>query len=218
MKFRGGSREQLKLVKKEDWEPKTAIGRMVKDGKITELKQIFEMGKKILEPEIVDILVPNLEAETIQIKSTQRATGSGRRAKFRIVVVVGNKKGYVGLGVGKSEEIRPAIAEAVRNAKKNMIYVPMGCGSWECRCSDDHSIPQKTIGKESTTVVVLKPAPKGVRLAANHIIKVVLRMAGVKDVWSYSKGNSNVYATAMATIKALDNLNHLRPKPVKEAA
>ena len=205
--------EKLNLVRKESWTPKTSLGRRVKEGHITELKSILDAGHKILEPEIVDVLLPDLEAETIEIKSTQRSTDSGRRAKFRIVVVVGNRKGYVGVGVGKNEEIRPAIAEAVNDAKKNIIYVPMGCGSWECRCSDKHSIPLKVSGKSSTTSVVLKPAPKGVRLAANHIIKIILKMAGIQDVWSYSRGNSNVYATAMATMHALKHLTNRKPIP-----
>jgi len=200
--------EKLNLIRKESWKPKTYLGRLVKEGKITELKQIIDMGKRILEPELVDILLPDLEAETIEIKSTQRSTDSGRRAKFRVVVVIGNRKGYVGIGVGKNDEIRPAIGEAIRDAKKNVIYVPMGCGSWECRCSDKHSLPLKTQGNMSTTVVVLKPAPKGVKLVANHIINVILKMAGVQDVWSYSKGNSNIYATAMATMDALNNLSN----------
>ena len=203
--------EKLKPIDKTLWEPKTAIGKMVKAGEITAIEQIFEMGKPIIEPEVVDLLVPNMESETLQVKSTQRVTDSGKRTQFRIVVVIGDRNGHVGLGVGKCEEIKPALEFAVRDAKKNIISVLAGCGSWECKCQLKHSLPRKTAGKEGSTSVVLKPAPRGLGLAASDIIKKVLSMAGVRDIWSSSTGGSNLYNMAMATMDSLDNLNKLKP-------
>ena len=211
MKMKGGGREKLKLVTREEWEPKTSLGLMVKEGEITSVEQIFDLGKRILEPEIVDVLIPDLESETLQIKSTQRSTDSGRKASFRIVVIVGDLKGHVGIGVGKSDEIRPAIQYAIKNAKKNIVSITSGCGSWECKCNIEHSVPQRTIGKEGSTKVTLKPAPRGLGLAGNEVVKKVLSMAGIKDVWSFSSGGGNVYNMASATINALDNLNKLKP-------
>ncbi len=201
--------ERVRSVNLEEWEPKTDIGRKVKAGEITTLEQIKNMGKPVLEPEIIDALFPSLEAETLEVRTTQRVTDSGKRMKFRVVKVIGDGKGHVGVGVGKSDEIKPAMEYAVRNAKKNMIVVSLGCGSWECRCSHNHSIPIKVSGKEGSTVVSLLPAPRGLGLAANDVVKKVLSLAGVKDVWSTTVGGGrNIYNTASATIKALESLSN----------
>ncbi len=196
-----------------NWQPKTKIGKMVKSKEIADIDDLLKSGRPLIEPEIVDILIPDLKSETLSISSTQRVTDSGRKIKFRAIVVVGDEKGRVGIGAGKSEEVKPAIEYAIRDAKKNMILIKQGCGSWECRCKEKHSVPQRTFGKEGSTKITLYPAPKGVGLAVNEIIKKVLHMAGVKDVWSKTEGNTaNIYNTASATIKALNNLNRLKPK------
>lgn len=203
--------EKIRSIDKEAWQPKTTIGKMVKAGEIQSVEQIFEMGKPIIEPELVDVLLPNMESETLHVGSTQRVTDSGKRMQFRIVVVIGDRNGHVGIGVGKSEEIKPALEFAIRDAKKNIISVISGCGSWECKCQVKHSLPQKTIGKEGSTIITLKPAPRGLGLAGNDVVKKVLSMAGIKDIWSASSGGRNVYNMAIAAISALDNLNKLKP-------
>jgi small subunit ribosomal protein S5 len=204
--------EKVKTVDKESWQPRTGIGAKVKNGEVTTLEEVLVSGKPILEPEMVDVLLPDMESETLQIKTTQRVTDSGKRVKFRVVTVIGDRKGHVGLGVGKSDELKPAMDYAVRDAKKHMIAIKTGCGSWECKCSFHHSVLSRTVGKEGSTVVTLKPAPRGLGLAANDVVKKVLAMAGVKDVWSSMQGGKNVYNMAVATIKALDNLNLLKPR------
>ena len=208
--------ERLKTVDLGAWVPKSTVGKMVKSGEISAFEQINDMGKQVLEPEIIDSLLPNLEAETLEVKSTQRVTDSGKRTKFRVVTVVGDRRGHVGVGVGKSEEMKPAINYAVRAAKKNMISVVTGCGSWECKCALKHSVPRKIQGKEGSTIITLKPAPKGLGLAGNKVVRKVLGMAGVHDVWSSMIGGKNVYNMAMATIYALDGLNTLKPMPEGE--
>jgi small subunit ribosomal protein S5 len=211
--------EKVNVVDKERWNPKTELGRMVKSGEITTLEQISDTGKPILEAEIADVLLQGMESETLLIKSTQRVTDSGRKIQFRVVVVVGDHNGHVGVGVGKCDEIRPGLDYAVRDAKKNMISLKMACGSWECKCNSPHSIPKATKGKEGSTIVTLKPAPKGLGLASNATVKKVLSIAGVKDVWSTSTGNTNnVYNTAMATIRALENISMVKPHPVRGQA
>jgi small subunit ribosomal protein S5 len=188
------------------------MGARVKSGEVTTLEEVLESGKRVLEPEIVDALLPDMESETLLIKTTQRVTDSGKRIKFRVVTVIGDRKGHVGLGVGKSDELKPAMDYAIRDAKKHMIAIKTGCGSWECKCAVHHSVLSKTIGKEGSTIVTLKPAPRGLGLAANDVVKKVLGMAGVKDVWSSMQGGKNVYNMAVATMKALDNLNLLKPR------
>ncbi|MFH1785052.1 MAG: 30S ribosomal protein S5 [Candidatus Micrarchaeota archaeon] len=203
--------EKIKIIDKESWQPRTILGMKVKNGEITTLEEVLETGKPILEPEMIDVLLPDMESENLQIKTTQRVTDSGKRAKFRVVSVIGDRKGHVGLGVGKSDELKPAIDYAVRDAKKHMISIRTGCGSWECKCAFQHSVPSKTSGKEGSTIITLKPAPRGLGLAGNEIVRKVLGIAGVKDVWSSMQGGKNIYNMAVATVKALDGLNTLKP-------
>ncbi len=204
--------EKIRTIDKESWNPRTSLGIKVKAGEVTTLEEVLNSGRPILESEIIDVLLPDMESQTLQIKTTQRVTDSGKRSKFRVVTVIGDKKGHVGLGVGKSDELKPAMDYAIRNAKKHMISIKTGCGSWECKCAVSHSVPSRSTGKEGSTQVVIKPAPRGLGLAANDVVKKVLSMAGVKDVWSFTQGGKNTYNTAAATMKALDNLNTLKPR------
>ena len=206
--------EKIPTISPDDWEPRSELGKMVKDGEITSLEEVFDRGKRILEPEIIDILLPNLYAETLSISPTQRVTDSGRKMQFRVVVVVGDKNKHVGIGVGKGTEIKPTIESAMRDAKKNMICFALGCGSWECRCSFEHTLPMAVVGKYGGTKVILKPAPRGVGLACNDNIKKVLAIGGVKDVWAQTVGNTdNIYNTVMATVRALEKTMIRKPIP-----
>ena len=127
--------------------------------------------------------------------------------------MVGKKRGQFGIGAGKSEEVKPAIESAIKNAKRNLVSVPLGCGSWECGCGQKHSVPIKVVGKLGSVEVTLKPAPRGLGIAANEVVKKVLTVAGVKDVWSFSRGRTrNIYNAAMATAAALEQLNTMRLK------
>jgi small subunit ribosomal protein S5 len=202
--------EKVRPTDTESWDPRTEIGRKVKSGDMTTLEQVRATGKPILEPEIIDVIIPELESETLEVKTTQRVTDSGKRIKFRVVKVIGDRKGHVGLGVGKSDELKPAMDYAIKNAKKNMISVPLGCGSWEYKGDRKQSIPFRTSGKEGSTVVILKSAPLGIGLASNDIVKKVLNMAGVRDIWSSKHGGRNTYNIASATIKALENINNFK--------
>ncbi len=190
----------------EEWEPLTRVGRMVKDGDITSIDEIFARNLKIAEPEIVDILLPDLEDEVIDIKLVQRQSDAGRKRRFRATVVVGNKNGYVGVGEAKLKEIGPAIKKAITNAKLNIKPIRRGCGSWECTCGTNHSIPYKVSGKSGSTKVVLFPAPRGLGLAIGDVAKTVLRLAGIDDVWSKTFGETRTTNNfAKATFDALKN-------------
>ncbi|MEM1675020.1 MAG: 30S ribosomal protein S5, partial [Desulfurococcaceae archaeon] len=133
-------------------------------------------------------------------------TDAGRRTRFRVVVVVGNEDGFVGVGSGKAPQYLDAVNKAVRNAKLNITPVRRGCGSWECRCGEPHSLPFIVKGKSGSVVVVLKPAPKGTGLVAGDIAKAVLRMAGLKDVWTETFGETRTNINfAKAVVNALRN-------------
>ena len=193
--------EELTL---ETWEPRTYVGRLVKEGKITSIDEIFKRNLPILEPEIVDILLPGLDHEVLEVRIVQKMTDAGRITRFRAAVVVGNRDGYVGLGKGKARQFRFAIEKAIRNAKLNIIPVRRGCGSWECTCSEPHSVPFTVRGKSGSVEVILKPAPKGTGLVAGDIAKKVLRLAGIRDIWTFTKGETRTsYNFARATYLAL---------------
>jgi small subunit ribosomal protein S5 len=209
---RGGKRfEREKVV--EEWYPKTELGKKVQSGQITNIDEILFSGQKILEYQIVDRLLPDLSDELIKLGTTQRSTGSGRKFKFRAVVVVGDGRGHIGIGSGKSDEARPAIENAIRDAKRRIIYVPSGCGSWECGCGTKHSLPVKVIGKSGSVEVTLKSAPRGVGIVGNAIVKKVLTKAGIKDVWSFSRGHTATkHNTAMAVYNALKKLTNMQSR------
>lgn len=198
---------EVKPSSLESWVPRTSIGKQVFEGKITSINEVLELGKPIREPEIVDKLLPDLKNELIliggrtgkgggvqrtPIRITSTTHKSGRRFRMNAFVVVGNEDGIVGLGSGKSPEPRDAIAKALRKAKLNLIRIKRGCGSWECDCGTEHSIPYKTVGKCGSVRVELIPAPKGVGLVADDESKKLLRLAGIKDVWVKSFGNTSM--------------------------
>lgn len=190
----------------EEWIPRTKLGKLVMKGEITSMSQAIRSGLPLKEVEIVDMLLPDLEDEAIDVNMVQRMTDSGRRTKFRAVVVVGNKNGYVGIGQAKDREVGMAIRKAVENAKLNIIEVNRGCGSWECGCGMPHSLPFKVTGKCGSVRVTLKPAPRGVGLAVGNVAKVVLRLAGIKDAWSSTSGELRTTINfAKAVYNALKN-------------
>jgi len=215
--------EESSLAREEKaWTPKTQLGRDVLAGKIKSIDEILESGKRILEPEIVDYLLPGLKeeliliggrtgkgggAQRIPIRITARVTKSGRRFRMSAFVVVGNEDGYVGIGKGVSVDARKAVEKARRRAKMNIIKVWRGCGSWECACGTPHSIPFKTEGKCGSVRVILIPAPKGVGLVADDESKKILRLAGIKDIWVKTFGNTSTHINLITAVyRALKNL------------
>lgn len=192
----------------EGWTPRTKLGRLVKEGKITSLDQIFAMNATIMEPEIVDMLLPGLKQEVLDVVLVQKMTDAGRISRFRVVVVVGNEDGYVGLGIGKARQLRAAIEKAVVDAKLNIVPVRRGCGSWQCSCSLPHSIPYEVEGRAGSIRVKLIPAPLGTGLVAGGIAQKILAYAGIKDAWTWSKGETRTTINfAKAIYDALRNTN-----------
>jgi small subunit ribosomal protein S5 len=195
----------------EDWEPKTKVGQMVKDGTITDIDEIFEKGLPIMELEIVDTLLPDLEEEVMDVNLVQRMHKSGRKVNFRVIVAVGNKNGYVGLGQGKSREVGPAIRKAVDNAKYNIIKVRRGCGDWGCVCGNEHTVPFKVSGKTGSVKVTLIPAPAGLGLTVGDVGKKILTLAGIGDVWSRTSGQTQTTVNfANAVFEALKGLSKVK--------
>jgi len=220
---------------KEAWKPKTFLGKQVKSGEIKDINEILDRGKKILEPEIVDALIQNLEYDLVEIgqskgkfgggkrsiwKQTQKKTREGNKPKFSTMVILGNKNGYVGIGRGKSKETMPAREKAIHQAKLNIIKIKRGCGSWECGCSEPHTIPFKVSGKVGSSQITLMPAPKGTGLIIEEQCKKLLQFAGFKDVYSRTKGNTKTKVNLIAAcFKALKQLSKTRiPEEYKKIA
>lgn len=196
---------------KEEWVPLTGLGKKVASGEITTIDQALESGRPIKEPEIVDAFLPDLEDEVLDIQMVQRMTDSGRRVKFRAVVVVGNRDGYIGFGQAKDAQVGDAIRKAIADAKTNVIKVKRGCGSWECGCGTTHSLPMQVEGAAGSVRVTLKPAPQGIGLVTGEISKKVLELAGIKDAWTFSKGQTRTTINfAKATFNALKATNMIR--------
>lgn len=197
------------------WKPRTKLGRDVFERKITSLDEILEKGLKIKEPEIVDFLLPNMKNELVMIGGRPGKGGgiqrtpirvsakmhrSGRRYTSSTFAIVGNENGIVGIGKGRGKEGRLAVEKAIEKAKLNLIKIKRGCGSWECECGGNHSIPFKVYGRSSSVHVKLMPAPRGVGLVMNDEAKKLMRLAGVSDVWMKTQGNTG---TRINLIKAI---------------
>ena len=209
---------EVEVFNIENWTPKTQIGQAVKSKKILTIEQIFESGKPIREVEIVDALLPTLENKVVEVASVQRMTKNNRRQKFRVTAIVGDGNGHVGIGTAKDVEAKPAIDAAIMNAKLNIMPVILGCGSWECACGTKHSLPLIVRGKCGTSEVILKPAPRGVGVVANEVVKALLGLAGVKDIWTFSRGRTrDIYNIALATQRALQKAATIRnPQAIKD--
>jgi len=217
------SREEMEKKAREEalavWKPKTKLGMDVKAGKIKNIDEVFEKGIKILESQVVDLLLPNLKSDLLLIgqakgkfgggkgrfwRQTQRKTAEGNVPAFSCMIVIGDENGHVGIGLGKAKETLPAKEKALRNAKLSIIKVERGCGSFDCTCKEKHSIPTKVRGKVSSSVMELLPAPKGTGLAIENECKKILRMAGIKDIYSRTFGQTRTKINlAMACYEAL---------------
>lgn len=199
-----------------DWVPKTRLGEMIKNGEISNMSDALNSGLPMREPEIVDILLPDVEDEVIDVKMVQRMTDSGRRIKFVITVAVGNKDGFIGLGRARGKEVGSSIRNAIDNAKLNIIEIKRGCGSWECGCKKPHTIPFAVKGKSGSVEVIFKPAPHGIGLATGDVAKKILELAGVKDCWAFTKGQTKTIVNyAKAVFDALKKNAEMRVTQVE---
>jgi len=198
------------------WDPKTKLGKLVRSGEITNMSDALKIGLPIREPEIIDILLPEIGDEVIDVNMVQRMTDSGRRVKFVISVAVGNNNGFVGFGQAKGKEVGASIRKAIENAKLNVIEIRRGCGSWECGCRNPHTVPFSVKGKSGSVEITLKPAPQGIGLATGNVAKKILTLAGIKDCWAFTKGKTKTTVNyAKAVFDALEKNAEMRVLPVE---
>ena len=169
------------------------------------------------EPEIVDALLPEMGDEVINIASVQRMTDSGRRIRFSITAVTGNRDGFVGLGMAKGKEVGPTIKRAIDRAKINLIEIHRGSGSWSSGAgAPAASVPYKIFGKCASTEVTIKPAPQGTGLVCGKTAKAVLGLAGIQDAWVYTRGQTRTSTNyAKALFNALESIPSVKMTPAQ---
>jgi small subunit ribosomal protein S5 len=208
------------------WKPVTALGKMVQSGEITSIEQVFAGNHQILEAEIVNKLIPDLQEELLLIgqakgkfgggqrrifRQTQKKTREGNKIQFMTCAVVGNRNGYVGVATGKSKETVPARDKAKRKARLNIIKVRRGSGSWESQAEDAHSIPFAVEGKCGSVRLQLMPAPRGKGLCIEKECAKILDLAGIKDIWSKTKGQTKTKLNMItALMDALSKLSEMK--------
>ncbi len=219
-KGRRGEKTREEIV--SAWKPKTELGKEVKEGKIKDIDEILDNNKKILEGEITDSLI-NVQSDLISIgqakgkfgggkrrawRQTQRKTKEGNIPTFSAFAVVGDENGHVGIGSGEAKETLPARDKAIRKAKLNILKIKRTCAAFDCACSEPHTIPFKVTGKTGSVRVTLIPAPQGTGLVVANELKKILKLAGVKDVYSKTFGKKRTtFNLVKACIEALKKTN-----------
>ena len=154
-----------------------------------------------------------LEEQVVEIKSVVKVNKGGRQRRFSATVVVGDRHGQVGLGMGKANEVPDAIKKAIQDANKNIIRVPL---------TDDRTIAYDVKGVKGAARVILKPAPAGTGVIAGGAVRAVLELAGIRDISAKSLGartkNNMANATldALKQIKTPEHIAELRGKTVEE--
>lgn len=136
----------------------------------------------------------------VGVQRVTKVTKGGRTFGFSAIVVVGDEKGVVGYGLGKSKDVATAIQKAIEDGKKNLVRIPL----------DGHTIPHTQESRYSGAQIFMRPASEGTGLIAGGAVRAVLESVGIQDVLSKSKGSSNPHNVVKATMKALLSMRSAR--------
>eukprot|EP00914_Ancora_sagittata_P009177 GHVO01017678.1.p1 GENE.GHVO01017678.1~~GHVO01017678.1.p1 ORF type:complete len:278 (-),score=37.26 GHVO01017678.1:96-896(-) len=212
---RGRGRGNRDSEETKAWVPLTKLGRLVKEGKITSLEEIYLHSLPIKEFQIVDFIY-NLKVatggdqaigadepiklidEVMKVMPVQKQTRAGQRTRFKAFVAVGDKNGFVGLGVKCAKEVATAIRGAIISAKLSLI--PVRRGYWGNKIGRPHTVPMKVSGKCGSVRVRLIPAPRGAMVVGAPTTKKMLQFAGIKDCYTSSTGSTRTRGNFMKAL------------------
>merc|ERR1711876_149053 len=182
-----GGRGRGRGKEEKEWVPITKLGRLVKDGKIKSLQEIYLFSLPIKE---------------LKIMPVQKQTRAGQRTRFKAFVAIGDYNGHVGLGVKCSKEVATAIRGAIILAK--LSIVPVRRGFWGNKIGKPHTVPCKVTGKCGSIWVRLIPAPRGTGIVSAPVPKKLLQMAGIEDCYTSARGSTGTLGNfAKATYAAI---------------
>jgi len=148
---------------------------------------------------------PEFEQQIVEVARVTRVMAGGKRLSFRACVVIGDKKGRVGMGLAKAKDVSAAVQKAVRQAEKDLIRVTLVKGT----------IPHAVKIKEGASRIMLKPAPQGTGIISGGAVRIVLELAGIENVVSKILGTNNKINNVKTTIKALESLKKRAKKEEK---
>jgi len=199
------------------WVPVTKLGRLVKEGKIASIEEIFLFSLPVKEAEIIDyFLKDKLQDEVMKIMPVQKQSSAGQRTRFKAFVAIGDTDGHIGLGVKCSSEVANAIRGAIISAKLNVA--PVRRGFWGRKQGLPHTVPCKVTGQCGSVRVRLIPAPRGTGLVSSPAGKKLMHMAGIDDCYSSARGHTRTMGNFIKAIfYALRNTyGYLSPELWKE--
>lgn len=139
----------------------------------------------------------NWEERVVQVKRVTKVVKGGKKLSFRAVIIIGNEKGQVGVGIGKATDVIGAVKKGVTDAKKNIVSIPL---------TKDNSIPHRTNGISGAAQVLMRPSAPGSGVIAGGAVRTVLELAGIQNILTKQLGSNNILNNARATINGLLNL------------
>ena len=170
----------------------------VEENEVEEVQQLKPQrkGQRRRKIETVEPVESEWKEQVVQIRRVTKVVKGGKKLSFRAIVIVGNKKGQVGMGVAKAAEVIVAIQKAVADARKNLVTVPIF----------KTTIPHMITGRSGAGSVILKPASQGTGVIAGGAVRAVLELSGIENILSKSLGSKSPLNAANATLNALKSL------------